>query len=80
MNLVHEARLASVGMCAAIEDGRDNDANSLMRMYIAESMVNGFTSDEALMMLVKTTIGTAVSTNVGTQWWVDLAKGLAVRS
>lgn len=78
MNVV--SRRVAVGMCAAVADGRETDANDLLKMYITEAMEAGHTPCDALMMLVKAAVGVAVGTEAGPEWFCQVAAGLAAKA
>lgn len=72
-----DSRMVAIGMCAAVAEAREDDANMLLRMYLEQAMADGHTPCDALVLLVKSSIGVAVGTQAGADWFRQVAVGMA---
>jgi len=76
------ARRTAVGMCAQVAAGREEEANTLLRLYVVEAMEMDRTPCEAFAVLAQVTVAAAVSAagDEADVWFSDVAAGLAVQS
>lgn len=75
------AQQTSVGMAAAVADGREEDANLLLKAYLEDARIAEMTPMQALALLVKTSVGLAVGAKSDDHdWFRRVAVGMAGKS